>query len=144
MNAVPFPVEPCFFPILNPVSSEKQDRVESVSIDLNCQSKIQTWLQLQGLEPCQLLQVSWAVVLSAYTRSKYPSFSYVDDQNRNLLCSIDLTGRQDALSLVDGLAVCEESAVEDPKRWVNSAFTWNSDTSGCLNQVGSMAIISQC
>ncbi|KAL4931018.1 nonribosomal peptide synthetase fmqA [Aspergillus undulatus] len=135
IDTVPFPGELCFFPILNAVSGEKRELVESVPVNLDFQTKIQTCREAQGLEIPQLLQASWAVMLSAYTRSKYPSFSYADDQNGRLLCSVDLSENREMSSLADRLAVYEDSTVEDAKGWVNSAVTWNSPgTAGCLNQ----------
>ncbi|KAL4916012.1 hypothetical protein BDW62DRAFT_203163 [Aspergillus aurantiobrunneus] len=134
-GAVPFPGEPCFFPILNTVSGESRYLVESVPVDLHFQAKIQECHESQELEVPQLLQTSWAVVLSAYTRSTYPSFSYADDQNGSLLCALDLSEKQETSSLADRLAVYEDSTVKDAKGWVNTAVTWNSGTAGCSNQI---------
>lgn len=142
LTAIPF--EPCQFPSLKPAIDE-QGSSELVPVQFASDEKLQRICIAHGLQPHELLQVSWGILLRAYTASDFPSFRYFegsvtqpasqDDHGHNgLICSMDLSENHEPRRLVENIRFWDESCPEDTVTQLNTALSWNRLTE-CSSQL---------
>jgi amino acid adenylation domain-containing protein len=141
-TAIPF--EPCQFPGLKSAVDE-QGSSGWVPVQFISDEKLQRVYSAHGVEPQELLQVSWGILLRAYTASDYPAFRYFkgdmtqpatrdDHDHDGLICSLDLSENDEPRRLVDKMRFWDGSWLEDAATQLNTALSWNRRTE-CSSQL---------
>ena len=135
---VPFPSDSCLFPALDTTDTQSHDVAEEyLPIDLEKKDQFRRFCDSQGIELIQLLQLTWAIVLRTYTGSKSPMFKYVDGQNSGLLCSLNLSEKDETASLARNFDFWEDAALGNAQHSVNSAIIWNTRCKSLSEEVRS-------
>ncbi|KAI9038003.1 acetyl-CoA synthetase-like protein [Aspergillus affinis] len=128
-NWTPAVNEACSFPIFN-TAFDGEDTHRSTLIELTSYHEIVEFVERNGIELPQLLQVAWAFLLRSYIGTDRPIFGYFTGQHpspesHGVLCALDLEEDKEIVHLARSIVCWNDVLPRKEVKRLDTAVIWN-------------------